>query len=59
MPHGWRIRHSREVAGTPEMFRFSTLQEAADALAAINADYERHSRAARKSLRPILTPDRS
>jgi hypothetical protein len=30
------------------MFRFSTLQEAADALAAINADYERHSRAARQ-----------
>jgi hypothetical protein len=30
------------------MFRFSTLQEAADALAAINADYERHSRAARE-----------
>src|SRR6266536_2522121 len=104
--HGWRIRHSREVAGTPEtyrsyiqrsrgefscakpscmrfqnawvsdrtlcyldsgkpvvvqntgpssflphgegMFRFSTLQEAIDALAAINADYERHSRAARE-----------
>ncbi len=103
---GWRIRHSRDVAGTPEtyrsyiqqargefscakpsymklqtawvsdrsvcflasgkpvvvqhtgpsaflpngegMFRFSTLKEAADALAAINADYERHCRAARK-----------
>ena len=103
---GWRIRHSREVAATPEMyqayiqqsrgefscakrscirleagwvsdrsvcylasgkpvvvqhtgpsaflpngegmFRFSTVKEAADALAAINADYERHCRAARK-----------
>ncbi len=30
------------------MFRFSTLQEAADALASINADYERHCRAARE-----------
>ena len=104
--HGWRIRHSREVARTPEMyrsfiqgargefscakpscmkfqnawisdrtlcylasgkpvvvqdtgpstflpngegvFRFSTLEEAADALAAVNADYERHCRAARE-----------
>jgi hypothetical protein len=104
--YGWRIRHSREVAGTPEMyqayiqssrgefscakatcmkfqnawisdrtlcylasgkpvvvqstgpsaylpngegmFRFSTLREAADALAAVNADYERHCRAARE-----------
>jgi len=103
---GWRIRHSREVAGTPEMyqayiqesrgefscakpscmklqnawisdrtlcylasgkpavvqntgpsaflpngeglFRFSTLREAADALATINADYERHCRSARE-----------
>jgi len=103
--HGWRIRHSREVAGTPEsyqayiqrsrgefscakpscmkflnawisdrtlcylasgkpvvvqhtgpssflpngegMFRFATLEEAAEALAAINRDYERHCRAAR------------
>jgi hypothetical protein len=103
---GWRIRHSREVARTPEMyqayiqeshgefscakpsclkfenawisdrtlcylasgkpavvqntgpssflpngegmFRFSTLAEAADALAAINADYERHCRSARQ-----------
>jgi hypothetical protein len=30
------------------MFRFSTLREAADALAAVNADYERHCRAARE-----------
>jgi len=30
------------------MFRFSTLEGAAHALAAINADYERHSRAARE-----------
>jgi hypothetical protein len=29
------------------MFRFSTVEEAADALAAIDADYERHCRAAR------------
>jgi hypothetical protein len=29
------------------MFRFDTLQQAADALAAINADYEHHCRAAR------------
>jgi hypothetical protein len=103
---GWRIRHSREVAATPElyqayiqqsrgefscakrscmkfqngwvsdrtlcylasgkpvvvqdtgpseflpngegMFRFSTAQQAAAAIEAINADYERHCRAARK-----------
>ena len=103
---GWRVRHSREVAATPEMyqayiqgsrgefgcakpsyikfqnswisdrtlcylasgkpvvvqhtgpssflpngegmFRFSTLQEAVDAFEAINADYERHCRAARE-----------
>ncbi len=29
------------------MFRFRTVAEAADALAAINADYERHCEAAR------------
>jgi hypothetical protein len=104
--YGWRIRHSREVAGTPEMyqayiqssrgefscakpyymkfqnawisdrtlcylasgkpvvvqdtgpsaylpsgegmFRFLTLREAVEALASINADYERHCRAARE-----------
>ena len=103
--HGWRVRHSLEVARTPEryhayiqgsrgefscakpscmkfqnawisdrtlcylasgkpvvvqntgpsaflpngegMFRFATLGEAADALATINRDYERHCRAAR------------
>jgi hypothetical protein len=103
---GWRIRHSREVAATPEMyqdyiqrsrgefscakpsyikletgwvsdrtvcylasgkpvvvqdtgpstflpdgegmFRFTTAQEAAQAFDAINADYERHCRAARR-----------
>jgi hypothetical protein len=104
--HGWRIRLSREVAATPEMyqayiqqsrgefscakpsyiklqtgwvsdrtvcylasgkpvvvqdtgpsaflpsgqgmFRFSTAQEAADALAIINGDYKKHCRAARQ-----------
>jgi len=104
--HGWRIRHSREVAETPElyqayiqgsrgefscvkpscmkfqnawisdrslcylasgkpvvvqntgpssflpdgqgMFRFSTMEEAVAALAAVNADYERYSRSARE-----------
>jgi hypothetical protein len=104
--HGWRIRHSRRVTGTPEtyqayvqssrgefscakpscmmfqnawvsdrtlcylasgrpvvvqdtgpsaflpngegMFRFSTIGEAVEALAAINADYARHRRAARE-----------
>jgi len=104
--HRWRVRHSREVASTPEryqayiqqsrgelscakpscmklqnawvsdrtlcylasgkpvvvqhtgpssylpngegMFRFSTVQEAAAALHAVNADYERHCRAARE-----------
>ena len=104
--HGWRVRHSREVASTPEyyqayirrsrgefscakpayltlqtawvsdrtacylasgkpvvvqhtgpsaylpngegMFRFSTLDEAAAALDAINSDYERQCRAARE-----------
>jgi glycosyltransferase involved in cell wall biosynthesis len=103
--HGWCIRHSRDVAGSPEryrdyirgsrgefscakascirfqnawvsdrtlcylasgrpvvvqdtgpsrvlpdgegMFRFSTLEQAAAALAAVNADYARHRRAAR------------
>jgi hypothetical protein len=30
------------------MFRFATLQEAADALATINANYERHCRLARE-----------
>jgi glycosyltransferase involved in cell wall biosynthesis len=30
------------------MFRVSTLQEAADALAVVNTDYERHCGAARK-----------
>jgi hypothetical protein len=103
--HGWRLRHSREVAGSPEayrayvqqsrgefscvkpscvdlqnawisdrtlcyissgkpvvvqhtgpsavlphgegMFRFTSLHEAAEAFATINADYERHCRAAR------------
>lgn len=103
---GWRIRHARDVARTPEMyrtyiqrsrgewspakpscirfqnawvsdrtlcylasgkpvvvqdtgpseflphaegmFRFSTVEEAAAALEAVNADYERHSRAARE-----------
>ena len=104
--HGWRIRHSRDVAATPEtyqayiqrsrgefscakpscmklqngwvsdrtlcymasgkpvvvqhtgpsgilpnglgMFRFSTMEEAADALQAVNDDYMRHCRAARE-----------
>ena len=104
--YGWRIRHSQEVAGNPEMYqayiqgsrgefscvkpsckkfqnawisdrslcylasgkpvvvqntgpsaflpsgegmlRFSTLEEAADALTAVNLDYERHCRAARE-----------
>jgi len=103
--HGWRIRHSPEVAGTPDayrtyirrsrgefscakrscmefqnawvsdrtlcylasgkpvvvqhtgasrylpngagMFRFTTIEEAAEAFEAINADYERHCRTAR------------
>jgi hypothetical protein len=104
--YGWKVRHSREVSATPELyqsyiqqsrgefscakpscvrfqnawisdrtlcylasgkpavvqntgpssflpngegiFRFLTLNEAADALATINADYERHCRAARE-----------
>jgi hypothetical protein len=104
--HGWRVRHSREVAGTPAayqsyiqdsrgefscakpscmrfqnawvsdrtlcylasgkpalvqdtgpssflpngegLFRFSTLGQAADAFATVNADYRRHCRAARE-----------
>jgi hypothetical protein len=103
---GWRVRHSREVAGTPEayrayvegsrgefscakpscmkfqnawvsdrtlcylasgrpavvqdtgpssflphgegLFRFSSLEQAAEALTAVNADYPRHCRAARQ-----------
>jgi len=104
--HGWRVRHSREVADSPEtyrsyvqqsrgefscakpscidfqnawisdrtlcylasgkpavvqhtgpsaylpdregLFRFTTLEEAAEGLATINADYERHCRAGRE-----------
>jgi hypothetical protein len=104
--HGWRVRHSREVAGSPEayrsyiqqsrgefscakpsyvdfqnawisdrtlcylasgkpavvqhtgpsaylpngegLFRFTTLEEAAAALESVNADYDRHCRAARE-----------
>ena len=104
--HGWRVRHSREVAGSPEayrsyvqqsrgefscakpscmdfqnawisdrtlcylasgrpavvqhtgpsaylpngegLFRFRTLEEAAAALETVNADYDRHCRAARE-----------
>jgi hypothetical protein len=104
--HGWRVRHSRDVAGSPEayhayiqqsrgefscakpscmdfqnawisdrtlcylasgkpavvqhtgpsaylpngegLFRFTTLEEAAGALEAVNADYERHCRGARE-----------
>jgi len=45
------VQHTGPSAFLPNgegMFRFSTLKEAADALAAINADYERHCRAARK-----------
>src|ERR1044072_928572 len=34
------------------MFRFSTLEQAAEALAAVNADYERHCRAARPLVEP-------
>jgi hypothetical protein len=106
LDHGWRIRNSGEVAGTPEhyrsyiqqsrgefscakpscmkwqnawvsdrtlcylasgrpvvvqdtgpsailpngvgMFRFSTIEEAVEALAAVNEDYPRHRRAARE-----------
>jgi glycosyltransferase involved in cell wall biosynthesis len=104
--HGWRLRHARDVAGSPEefqayvqhsrgefscakpscmafqnawisdrtlcylasgrpvvvqdtgpsaylphglgMFRFRSLEEAADALAAVDADYAKHCRAARE-----------
>ena len=45
------VQHTGPSAFLPNgegMFRFSTLKEAADALAVINADYERHCRAARK-----------
>ena len=45
------VQHTGPSAFLPNgegMFRFSTLKEAADALDAINADYERHCRAARK-----------
>jgi hypothetical protein len=114
--HGWRIRHSREVSATPEMyqayiqqsrgefscakpscmkfqnawisdrtlcylasgkpvvvqntgpssflpngegmFRFSTPDEAADALATINAAYERHCRVAREIAEAYFDADR-
>ncbi|PYV27374.1 MAG: hypothetical protein DMG27_04130 [Acidobacteria bacterium] len=113
---GWRIRHSGEVAGTPEqyqsyiqnsrgefscakrscmefqnawvsdrtlcylasgkpvvvqhtgpsaflpngegMFRFSTLAEAAEALDAINQDYEKHCRAARRIAETLFDAQR-
>jgi len=45
------VQHTGPSAFLPNgegMFRFSTLKEAADALAAINADYERHCRSARE-----------
>jgi hypothetical protein len=39
---------SRFLPNGEGMFRFSTLEEAADALGAIEASYERHCRAARE-----------
>jgi hypothetical protein len=45
------VQHTGPSSFLPDgegMFRFSTLKEAADALAAINADYERHCRTARE-----------
>ncbi len=45
------VQHTGPCSFLPNgegMFRFSTLREAADALATINADYEGHSRAARE-----------
>lgn len=45
------VQHTGPNASLPEdgdgVFRFSTIDEAAEALAAIEADYERHSHAAR------------
>jgi hypothetical protein len=38
---------SRVLPNGEGMFRFSTLEQAAEALAAVNADYQRHCRAAR------------
>jgi len=38
---------SRVLPNGEGMFRFSTLEQAAGALAAVNADYQRHCRAAR------------
>lgn len=45
------VQHTGPSAYLPDgegMFRFSTLQQAAEALAAVNADYARHSHAARR-----------
>jgi hypothetical protein len=45
------VQHTGPSAYLPDgegMFRFSTLEEAVEALAAVNADYKRHCRAARE-----------
>jgi hypothetical protein len=50
--HKWVVvQHTGPSAFLPNgegMFRFSTVEEAAEALATINADYERHGRTARE-----------
>ena len=47
---------SAYLPGGDGFFRFSTPEQAAAALAAVNADYEGHCRAARCSRRPTSTP---
>jgi hypothetical protein len=45
------VQHTGPSAYLPNgegLFRFTTLEEAAGALEAVNADYERHCRAARE-----------
>ena len=40
------------------MFRFSTMEEAVEALAAVDADYERHCRAAREVAEEYFDSDK-
>src|SRR6185295_808582 len=51
------VQHTGPSALLPDgegMFRFSTPEQAAAALSAVNADYERHSRAARRLAEEIF-----
>jgi hypothetical protein len=56
------VQHTGPSSFLPDhegMFRFKSLEEAADALARINADYERHSRAARELAEAYFDGDKT